>query len=121
MAAPQKKNAEYEAVVIRHVNSSIINSFIGLCKVENSTAAGLADAITNCLDSSGLVNWKEKVVCMTVDGASVNVGKHNGLVKLMDAPFHIHCINHVLDLFLKDSIKQSTAVMRTITFMKNIS
>lgn len=118
-----KKSTEYEAVVIRHINNEnlITNSFIGLCSIKQSNAAGIADVITNCLDSSGLTNWKEKLICMTVDGAAVNVGKFNGLVNLIAAPMHIHCFNHVLDLCLKDSIKGNAAAQKTVAFVKALS
>ena len=58
---------------------------------------------------------------MTVDGAYVNVGKHNGIVKLFESPIHIHCYNHVLDLCLKDSIKFNAVAQKTRTFMQTLS
>lgn len=57
---------------------------------------------------------------MSVDGASVNIGKHNGLVNLMDSPFYVHCYNHLLDLCLKDAIKQDSNASKIISLIKVI-
>lgn len=57
MAAAQKKSTEYEAVSIRHVdetNAKIMNSFVGLCKVENGDAAGLCNIISKHIKDAGI-------------------------------------------------------------------
>ena len=47
---------------------------------------------------------KDMLVCMAVDGASVNFGKYNGALNMMvefigQEVFRIHCANHRLDAF----------------------
>lgn len=51
----------------------------------------------------------------------MNIGRHNGLVKLMDSPVYIHCFNHVLDLCLKESIKNNNAANKAMTLLKTVS
>ena len=96
-------------------------SFIGLCEIENANAEGLAKTITDCLDSCKVSNWQDRLICMTVDGASVNIGKHNGLVKILESPIHIHCYNHLLDLCLKNSIKSNATATKIIALLRMIN
>ena len=47
---------------------------------------------------------KDMLVCMAVDGGSVNFGKYNGALNMMaefigQEVFRIHCANHRLDAF----------------------
>lgn len=117
------KTTEYEAVLIKYVpkdeNIGKI-AFIGLCKIQTADSAGLAKVIAQCLKDAGILDWEEKLVSMSVDGASVNIGKHNGLVNLMNSPFHVHCYNHLLDLCLKDAIKQDANASKIIALIKSI-
>lgn len=51
----------------------------------------------------------------------MNVGRYGGLVKVINSPFYIHCYNHILDLCLKDSIKNSKFGTKIISLLKSTS
>ena len=56
----------------------------------------------------GITNFSKKLLCLKVDGTSVNSGIHHGLGALIkrDAQWlqHIHCFNHCTELALKDTV-----------------
>lgn len=121
-----KKAVEYEAVVVRYIDytntvNSIKASYIGICEIENADASGLADAITKLLTEVDVTNCMQRLVCMTVDGASVNIGVHNGLVHILESPVHIHCFNHVLDLCLKDAVKGNAFANKIESLLRSIT
>jgi hypothetical protein len=116
-----KKSIEYEAIVLRYIDDDsfkVTNSFIGLCNIEIGNSLGIADAIKKSLDGAEVENWHNKLICMTADGASVNIGKHIGIVKLIDSPTYIHCYNHVLDLCLKDTLQNNAAIKKCVALIK---
>ena len=53
----------------------------------------------------------QKLVSICVDGAAVNLGVHNGLSTLLKQelpwPVAIHCMNHHLELAVKDALSSS--------------
>lgn len=53
--------------------------------------------------------WKQKLVCLGSDGASVMIGKNNSVYVHLktDVPslISIHCIAHKLELGFQDTIK----------------
>ena len=56
------------------------------------------------------INLEEKLVAICADGAAVNFGVRGGLVALLrddEMPWlvGIHCLNHRLELAIKDSFK----------------
>jgi hypothetical protein len=119
-----KKCIEYEAVLVKYIPENEINSkmsFLGLCDIENATSEGLAKAISECLNQAGIPDWQERLISLTVDGASVNIGKHKGLVNMLESPTHIHCYNHLLDLCLKDALNNSAMASKTIALLRSIN
>ena len=57
-------------------------------------------------------NYNEKMVSFTSDGASVNTRQNEGLMTRMkrdrrDSLVPIHCVNHRVELAIKDSFDES--------------
>ena len=65
---------------------------------------GLKKSISATFDEAGVKNWREKLLAFGADGASVNLGKKNGLAALFrkEVPYLIdfHCLPHRLELAL---------------------
>ena len=106
---------EQEALYVRYVENGVaVNKFLGLEEVEHSTAAGVLDAIDNCLSKRVgvlLDTQKQKLVNMNLDGAAVNMGVYNGVGALQrnrcgPQVTVTHCINHNLELALFDLRKE---------------
>ena len=58
---------------------------------------------------------KEMLVCMAADGATVKFQKYNGALNKMAKfqgwdLFQIHHANHILELSMKDSLKENDAL-----------
>ena len=75
-----------------------------------SSAECLVDAFTHALDIVfAIPDWRKRLVSMTSDGASVNLGVLNGfLIKIAEAlPWliKIHCANHRIELAFKHVFK----------------
>ena len=58
-----------------------------------------------------MTNYETKLVSLTTDGASVNTGKISGLMTRFalerDWLVQIHCINHRVELAIKNALKES--------------
>ncbi|KAG8178611.1 hypothetical protein JTE90_014202 [Oedothorax gibbosus] len=116
-AATNRSGAEYESVCVRFISvqnekvPEVKVQFLGLGEIEPSADAnGLLKSITEVINSAGIEQWEEKLVCCTVDGASVNVGHKGGLIKKINMTSHITCLNHVFDLSVKETINSSKFV-----------
>ena len=77
-------------------------------------AACLKKAIDDIFSEKGCLPMKEyatKLVAATADGASVNMGRISGLMTRLgenrDWLVKIHCINHCVELAVKDAFKDS--------------
>ena len=72
------------------------------------------------METSGIEEWKERMVAFGSDGARVMVGERGGAVALLkeDVPHlvPIHCLAHRLELGAADTIKH-TDDMKKITYM----
>ncbi len=118
---------ETEMVYCRSaIHGKIHTTFIGVTSVERGSGAHLLGAVSSIMDGQFGESWRGKVVGLGVDGASVNTGKHNGLIALMkrelDRPFiqGIHCSAHRLELSYKDSMKQVPLFSKVDTFLLNL-
>ena len=106
--------AEQEAVFIRYICDGVpVNRFIALVELESGNADGIIQAIDDALDLVGVDKdgQKSKVVNVNLDGASVNMGIHNGVAAKLQATLgphltKVHCINHQLELAILDIRKQ---------------
>lgn len=79
-------------------------------------AAALKNAIDNIFSKNGrfpLKNYREKLVSITADGASVNTGVRSGLFTRMDIEndrpwlVKIHCVNHRVELAVSAAFETS--------------
>ena len=61
-------------------------------------------------------DWKTKLVGFGSDGASVNLGKRNGVAALLtaDVPFLVvvHCVAHRLERGILDAIKENARLKK---------
>ena len=85
-----------------------VSKFAGLKECHNAKATGITEAIKEVLNEID-DNWKQKLVCLGSDGASVMIGKNNSVYVHLktDVPslISIHCIAHKLELGFQDTIK----------------
>ena len=84
----------------------------------------LLNALTQSFLDIGLDNYKERLIGFMSDGASVNFGQKAGLLtKLRESEMPwivgIHCLNHRLELAIKDAFK-GTAFDEICTLLSNI-
>lgn len=74
------------------------------------------------MDSEVSTDWKNKLVALTTDGASVMTGVNNGVVTKLcaDRPYvlGIHCMAHKLELAFSDGIRKN--VMARIVAFENV-
>ena len=108
---------ENEAIYVRCCKEGKVDIFfIEMAAVQRANAQGIFDALRRALTSvdSGVFNnnplkLEDKVVCFTGDGASVNSGYQNGVIaklkQLSQEIIFVHCLNHRLELALKQAMK----------------
>ena len=77
----------------------------------NAKAEGTIECIKTAFERIGISDFQKKMMGLNVDGASINIGVHNGVEVLMqaDSPWFqvIHCFNHCLELTIKDAFKHN--------------
>lgn len=76
------------------------------------------DTVNGTFADVGIHQWKEKLVGMGADGASVNLGKKGGVVALLrrDIPHVIdfHCLPYRLELALLEMQKSCVLVSTSV-------
>ena len=76
---------------------------------DSQDAPGLKQCIFDTFKEHKVGDLIPKIVFLLSDGASVNGGKHSGLIQLIQEEFpwvsFIWCFSHCLELALKDSLK----------------
>ena len=86
--------------------------YLSIENVKNVDAARLKSALEVAFDCFGITPCYDKLVGLNLDGASINMGKINGLNVLVqdEAPWVVvvHCFNHRLELAIKDAFIEST-------------
>jgi len=114
---------ENELIYILFFNREVFKvEFKYLCirDVHNSTAQGLKDTLIKVFDEFG-IDYKKKLIGFMADGASVNMGARGGLAGLLREDMSwlmaMHCLNHRLELAVKDALKGTfiTAVTDMLT------
>lgn len=112
---------EKESIFVMHVNDTAeVNcNFYALRSVKHATATGIKECLLDSFTENS-VDIYDKFIGFLSDGASVNLGKKSGLVALlkheMDWVIGIHCLNHRLELAIKDAFK-NTFIEETICEM----
>ena len=99
---------EAEMVYVRHARHGVIAvEFAGYVNVERANAPGILAAISTAMTRLGVTDaeWQEKLVGFGSDGASVMVGKNNGVIALLrqlqPAVQGVHCAAHRMELAYK--------------------
>ena len=133
----RKTKDEKELVLVRTARNGIPVYFV-VSLLEMSDLGGAnADSIKAAIDGifcegDGKVqgdpvplgDYKTKVVCATADGANVNVGVYSGVLTRMKNEREwlvtIHCVNHRLELALKDVVKGFKPFKKVDDFYKDV-
>ena len=95
---------EQEIVYVRYATKGVVKEqFVSLQHVLQADAPGLVQALDRAMvNCAGQREWRQKVVAIGTDGASVNMGKNNGVIQRLrnDIPHlvGIHCMAHILEL-----------------------
>ena len=96
----------------------MLTQFLALPSVKKADAVNIAAAIDTVASQTLSKDWKDKLVALGTDGASVMLGRQNGVVaKLKEGkPFvvAVHCMNHCLKLSFKDATAKNTCHKRLV-------
>ena len=83
--------------------------YVAVVELKNADANGVIASINTGMVEFGLENWKSQTVDFGSDGASVYVGRLNGVVAKLrvEIPWllGVHCIAHRLELSVLDALK----------------
>ena len=112
-----------EMIYIQTCKEGSINSnFIHCCQVQCGTAKGVVQAIEWAMNT--ITDWKtftSKLVALGSDGASVMLGKNNGVIAQLQAQqpsmIAVHCSGHRLELAYKDAIKKFPLADKVVTLL----
>lgn len=100
--------------------------FLDLVELSNQTAENIVQQLIKCLHHAGFNDQylRENWVSFVSDGASVLLGKKNGVAKrlkdLYPLIFSWHCLNHRLELAVHDSIKDIGALNHFKSFIDSL-
>ncbi|KAK0140097.1 Zinc finger protein 862 [Merluccius polli] len=108
---------EEEMVYVRSASEGKVKvDFVGVKAVSKPDATNIAEAVCSIMDSEVSSDWKNKLVALTTDGASVMTGVNNGVVTKLraDRPnvLGIHCMAHKLELTFSDGIRKNVMVRK---------
>lgn len=100
--------------------------FLDLIELASQTAENIVNQLIQCLNDCGFnedflkTNW----ISFISDGASVLLGKKNGVAKRLKDRypliFNWHCLNHRLELAVNDSVKDVTASNHFKAFLDSL-
>ena len=101
---------EQELLFVRFLDNGLpVNRFLTVQSVKHADADGILHAIGNGFNYASVVNWKDGLVGFGSDGASVMMGRQNGVLKKIkdDVPhlIEMHCVAHRLELAILDAFK----------------
>ncbi|XP_070822086.1 E3 SUMO-protein ligase KIAA1586-like [Chaetodon trifascialis] len=124
-------SVSHKSAMIFYMKASIDGAtpeflFLDLVELESQRAAGIEEALLNCLNSAGFSEeWLQKNwVSFVSDGASVMLGKNTGVATRLTARypslFTWHCMNHRLELAVSDAVDEVQAVNHFKVFMEKI-
>jgi len=103
---------EEEIVYVRFAVAGKINThFVSLQPVQKADAETISQAVSTAISVNVDPDWKDKLVAIATDGASVMLGKDNGVVKKLKGDrqhvISVHCMNHRLELSFKDTASKN--------------
>ena len=113
-------------VYIQSCKSGVLNvNFIYCCQVERGTATQIVVTIQKAAET--IMDWaefKRKLVALGSDGASVMLGKNNGVIALLQsiqpASIAVHCSGHRLELAFKDTLKKNPIADKVVTLLSGL-
>ena len=99
---------EQETIYILFIDGGVpALKYFSIESVKVADSVGLEEFLENAFLRFGFKNYYDKLVGLNLDGASVNMGRMNGLGKLVrdEAPWVeiVHFFNHRLELAIKDA------------------
>ncbi|XP_078810615.1 zinc finger protein 862-like [Oryzias latipes] len=109
---------ENEIVYVKFWNDKmgVLQCFLGIEDVKFANADGVIQAIDTVFKEAGIPDWREKIVFLAADGASVNMGKKNGVAaklrREVEYLLAIHCIAHRLELGVNDAVRENPQLKR---------
>jgi len=114
---------ECELIYLRYLSGGKpVNHYLSIEDIKNANAPGIISAIEKAFENSNISNWKDRLIGMGSDGASVNLGVRGGVAALLRNDVghlvSIHCVAHRLELAANNAIKKHR-VMRDIQDMLN--
>ena len=81
--------------------------------------AGFVQVINNCFADLGLKEWKKSTIGFGEDGASVNLGRRQGVASILkqevDHLIDIHCLPHRLELSMLEMQQIANMLKRCMT------
>lgn len=104
-------NKDLEIIYVRMLcDGEPINKFLTIAELPNGTADGVIESFERAMGKVGVNNWKNALVSLGSDGASVYTGVRNGVVAKLRQSIPwllgIHCIAHNLELAILDGLKE---------------
>ena len=103
---------EAEMIYVRYAHRGAISvNFAAYVNVERANAPGILDAISTAMSRLDVTaaDWQEKLVGFGSDGASVMVGKNNGVIALLrqlqPVVQGVHCAAHRMELAYRDAMR----------------
>ena len=119
-------SVDNEMVYIQTCYEGVIRTnFIHCCQVKRADANGIVQAIKRSIDT--VVDWKvftSKLVALGSDGASVMLGKNNGVIAMLKAEqpsmIAVHCSGHRLELAYKDTIRKVPLAEKVVTLLSGL-
>ncbi len=119
----RKTGVEKELILVRVVDGGEPKYFMVALQNMDEYGSANSDNLKKAIDDVfqqiiDVKQYREKVVCLTADGASVNTGHRNGLFAQMTADnrpwlLGIHCVLHRVELAIKDSLEKQK-LFRTV-------
>jgi len=117
--------------MVVYVKASILNSepifiFLDLVELKSQTASSIVSQLIECLYASGFTEHflVEDWVSFVTDGASVLLGKRNGVAVSLKEKYPLifswHCLNHRLELAVGDTLKDITATNHFKHFLDSL-
>lgn len=117
--------------MVVYVKASILNSepifiFLDLVELKSQTASNIVSQLIECLYTSGFTEnfLVEHWVLFVTDGASVLLGKRNGVAIRLKEKYPLifswHCLNHRLELAVGDTLNDITATNHFKLFLDSL-
>ena len=116
---------EQELLFVRYLNNGLpVNRFLTVQSVKHANADGILQAIDNGFNYANVINWKDGLVGFGADGASVMMGRQNGVLKKIkdDVPhlIEMHCVAHKLELAILDAFKDESILTELKDLLQRI-